>query len=328
MNFARPLLLLLLAGLPLWWWLRSRAGRPAANYSDVRQLARVGGNRKWVAELPRTLRSLTLVCWIFAAAGPEIDLSETKVTTEGIAIVLAVDVSSSMLAEDFAPSNRLDVAKAQSIEFIGARPDDRVGLVAFAAEALTRIPITVDHAVLLRSVSELTVQVGGLEDGTAIGTALATAANRLRKAPGASKVIVLMTDGENNRGRIDPRTAAEAAAAIGIKVYTIGVGTEGEARMPIGRGASGTLRYQTLPVRIDEALLQEVSETTGGRYFRATDADALKRVFQQIDQLEKSEVTITSYTQIDEQYQVPILLGLTFLAMELLIASTIVVRVP
>jgi Ca-activated chloride channel family protein len=269
-----------------------------------------------------------LGCWIVAAAGPEISLSENKVTTEGIAIVLAVDVSSSMLAEDFAPSNRLDVAKAQSIEFIGARPDDRVGLVAFAAEAITRIPITVDHAVLLRSVAELTVQVGGLEDGTAIGTALATAANRLRKAPGASKVIVLMTDGENNRGRLDPRTAAEAAAALGIKVYTIGVGTEGEARMPIGRGASGTLRYQTLPVKIDEELLQEVSETTGGRYFRATDADALKRVFQQIDQLEKSEVTVSSYTQVDEQYQIPILLGLTLLAMELLVCSTVVVRVP
>ncbi len=322
------MLLLLLALLPLWWWHTIRSPKPAARYSDVRQLSGIDAGRRWLGRLPLALRSLALASWIIAAAGPEIDLAETKVTTEGIAIVLAVDVSSSMLAEDFAPSNRLDVAKAQSIEFISARPDDRVGLVVFAAEALTRIPITVDHAVLLESVSGLTVQMGGLEDGTAIGTALATAANRLRKAPGTSKVIVLMTDGENNRGRIDPRTAAEAAASLGIKVYTVGVGTEGEARMPIGRAASGALRYQTLPVKIDETLLREVAQTTGGRYFRATDADALNRVFQQIDQLEKSEITVTSYTQVDEQYQIPILLGLAFLAFELVVASTVVVRVP
>lgn len=328
MNFARPLLLLLLAALPLWWWYRMHFARATVRYSDVRMLGGAGKGRRWLGELPLGLRSLAIGSWIVAAAGPQVDLEETRVTTEGIAIVLAVDVSSSMLAEDFAPSNRLDVAKAQSIEFIAARRDDRVGLVVFAAEALTRIPITVDHAVLLESVSRLTVQAGGLEDGTAIGTALATAANRLRKAPGVSKVIVLMTDGENNRGRIDPRTAAEAAAAIGIKIYTIGVGTDGEARMPIGRGASGALRYQTLPVKIDENLLREVAQTTGGRYFRATDADALNRVFQQIDQLEKSEVIITSYTQIDEQYQVLILLGLTLLALELVVASTVVVRVP
>jgi Ca-activated chloride channel family protein len=231
-----------------------------------------------------------------------------------------------MLAEDFAPSNRLDVAKEQSVSFIAAREFDRIGLVAFAGEALTRVPITVDYHVLEQAVGEL--RVGELEDGTAIGTAIGTAANRLRRAPGASKVIVLLTDGENTRGMLDPRTAAEAAAEFGIRVYTIGVGTEGEAPMPIGRGTQGQLRYQTLPVRIDEVLLEDIANLTGGRYFRATDPEALNRIFRQIDRLEKTPVVVTRYTQYNEAYQVPLLVGLGALALELLIAATVVIRVP
>jgi Ca-activated chloride channel family protein len=324
--FARPLVLLLLLALPVWWWRRRTRPQPVVSYSDASQLRAARGRRRWIAGAPAALRSVVLGAWIIAAAGPEYGVSSTDTTSEGIAIVLAVDVSSSMLAEDFAPSNRLDVAKEQSVAFISGRGHDRIGLVSFAGEALTRVPITVDYSVLEQAVRDL--KVGELEDGTAIGTAIGTAANRLRRAPGASKVVVLLTDGENTRGMLDPRTAAEAAAEFGIRIYTVGVGTEGEAPMPIGRGTQGQLRYQTLPVRIDEELLEDIARLTGGRYFRATDPEALNRIFRQIDRLEKTPVVVTRYTQYNEAFQLPLLVGLGALALELMIAATVVVRVP
>lgn len=326
MSFARPWLLVLLLLLPLWWWLRLRRARPAAGYSDVGQLRAVRSKRRWVAETPASLRTMALTAWIVAIAGPRIGDAAREVTSEGISIMLAVDVSSSMLAEDFAPSNRLDVAREQSVQFIGGRKHDRIGLVTFAGEALTRVPLTVDYTVLEQAVRGM--RVGELEDGTAIGTAIATAANRLKRAPGASRVLVLLTDGENTRGVLDPRTAAQAATAVGVKIYTIGVGTEGEAPMPIGRGAEGQLRYQTLPVRLDEELLREVAQMSGGRYFRATDPEALSRIFQQIDQLEKTPVVVTRFSNVDESTRAPLLLGLGALVLELLVAATAVVRVP
>jgi Ca-activated chloride channel family protein len=325
-TFTRPVILVLLLSVPLWLWWRRRRQSPAARYSDLEPVSRARLSRRWLAEIPLGLRATALICWVVGAAGPQLGAGATEVTSEGIAIVLAVDISSSMLAEDFAPSNRLDVAKQQSIAFIEGRDFDRIGLVLFAAEALTRIPITVDYPVLTQAVSEL--RVGELEDGTAIGTAIATAANRLRQAPGVSKVIVLLTDGENNRGTIDPRTAAEAASKLGIKVYTIGVGTDGEARIPIGQGSTGQIRYQTLPVQIDEQLLRDVATTTGGRYFRALDAEALSRIFQQIDRLETTPVTVTRYTEADEWYRPLLWAGLLALLSELSLTATAVVRVP
>jgi Ca-activated chloride channel family protein len=326
MSFARPVVLLLLVLLVLWWRRRLTAKRPAGQYSDVSQLSGVGKRRRWLAELPAAFRTLALAAWIIAAAGPELGSSTSETTREGIAIVLAVDVSSSMLAEDFAPNNRLDVAKERSIAFVRGRKDDRIALVTFAGEALTRVPITVDYDVLDQAIKD--IRIGELEDGTAIGTAIATSANRLRRAPGASKVIILLTDGVNNRGRVDPMTAAAAAAQLGIKIYTIGIGTQGEARLPIGRSPEGQLRYEMMPVEIDEDLLRDVSATTGGRYFRATDSEALRRIFEQIDQLEKAPVHVTVYTERDEWYRAPLLIGLGALAMELVIAATAVVRVP
>lgn len=326
MTFARPFLLLLFVALLIWWLRRFKGTKPAARYSDVRQITPVARARRWMGEIPAGLRSIAVGAWIIAAAGPEVGIVSSESTSDGIAVVLAVDVSSSMLAEDFAPSNRVDVAKEQSIAFVSGRRNDRIGLVAFAAEALTRVPITLDYDVLKQAVWDL--RVGELEDGTAIGTAIATAANRLRRAPGEGKVLVLLTDGENNRGRIDPLTAAEAAAKLGIKVYTIGVGTQGEARMPIGRGLGGRMRYQTLPVRIDEDLLRKVAQKTGGRYFRATDAEALSRIFHQIDDLETTPVQVTRYTQFDEAYRTPVIIGLGALILELVLAATLVVRVP
>jgi Ca-activated chloride channel family protein len=323
--FARPLLLLLLALLPLWWWLRLRGRRRGAAFSDVGPLAPLAHGRRWVAEVPPVLRTVALSSWIVAAAGPRLDVSSPELRSEGISIMMVVDVSSSMLAEDFAPSNRLDVAREKSIAFLRGRRFDRIGLVSFAAQALTQVPLTGDYAVLEQAV--LNLNVGQLEDGTAIGTAIATASNRLRGAQGASKVMVLMTDGENNRGRVDPRTAADAAAQFGIRIYTIGVGTEGEARLPIGRSADGRIRYETMPVRIDEELLRDVARSTGGRYFRATDAEALTRIFQQIDQLEKTPVEITRYERFEERVRPWMLLGLVALAAELALGATLVVRV-
>ena len=274
--------------------------------------------RAWWVKLPPALRALALAALVFAAAGPRIGGDTVEVKKEGIAIVITIDISSSMLAEDFAPSNRLEVAKRQAVGFIRGRTADRIGLVAFAGEALTQVPVTLDYPVIEQAVMDL--KIGSLEDGTAIGSGLATAVNRLRRAPDKSKVILLLTDGENNKGLIDPRTAAATAAAFGIKVYTIGVGTIGEAPIPTGRGLGG-FRYELLPVRIDEPLLQEIAQKTGGRYFRAKDSEALSRIFRQIDELEKTPIQVTRYTRYDETTRPLILLGLGALALELLLGD-------
>jgi len=326
MTFARPWLLLLLLALPLWWWWRAQRLKrmPGAPMSDV--LPASGPiERLWIARLPVWLRSLCLGAWIVAAAGPRLGSARQELRSEGISIVLAVDISSSMLAEDFSPANRLDVARRTATEFVRARASDRIGLVAFAGQALTQVPITTDYQVLEEAIRQL--RVGILEDGTAIGTAIATAANRLRRAPGKSKVVILLTDGENNKGTVDPRTAAQAAAAFGVRIYTIGVGTVGEAPVPTGQGPLG-LRYETMPVKIDEPLLSEVARTTGGRYFRATDAASLSNIFGEINRLEKTPVQHLVYRRYEEAYRWPLAIGLLALALEIVVAATFAVRVP
>lgn len=326
MSFARPFVLLALAALPAWWWFRARrlARLPGTSISDVRP-ASGAAERAWVARLPLVLRSACLAAWIVAAAGPRIGPARLSIQSEGISIMLCVDVSSSMLSEDFAPSNRIDVAKETAIDFVHARSSDRIGVVAFAAQALTQVPLTTDYAVLEEALDNL--RVGMLEDGTAIGTAIATAANRLRRAPEKTKVIILLTDGVNNRGRIDPRTAAEAAAAYGIRIYTIGVGTQGEAPVPTGEGPEG-LRYESLPVEIDERLLTDIATMTAGRYFRATDSESLKNIFAEINHLEKTTLQRVVYRRLDEAYRVPLGLGLLGLALEVVVSATFAVRVP
>jgi Ca-activated chloride channel family protein len=295
-TFARPWLLLLLIAIPLWWWLRRRRNLPAAPYSDVSIPAAVSSRRWWVS-LPPALRSVTLASLMFAAAGLRVGGETVETKQEGIAIVITIDISSSMLAEDFSPDNRLEVAKRQAIAFVRGRSADRIGLVVFAGEALTQVPITLDYPVLEQAIMD--VKIGILEDGTAIGSGLATAVNRLRRAPDKSKVILLLTDGVNNKGLIDPRTAAQTAAAFGIKVYTVGVGTIGEAPIPTGRGLNG-FRYEMMPVKIDEPLLREIAQMTGGRYYRAKDTEALSRIFREIDGLERTPVHVTRYTRYDE----------------------------
>ena len=324
MTFVRPLLLLLLLALPAWWWRRRRV-TPGAPYSDV-SIALTSSRPPWWVWLPVPLRSLALASWIVAAAGPRIGGDRIQFKKEGIAIVIALDVSSSMLAEDFAPSNRLEVAKREAIAFVRARTADRIGVVAFAGEALTQVPVTLDYPVVEQAITD--IKIGTLDDGTAIGSGLAVAVNRLRRAPGKSKVILLLTDGVNNKGLIDPRTAAATAAAYGIRIYAIGVGTEGEAPIPTGRGLDGAFRYEVLPVKIDEDLLKEIAVKTGGQYFRARESEALSRIFHQIDQLEKAPVSVTRYTRYDEATRPFVMVGLFTLALELLLDATLVVRVP
>jgi Ca-activated chloride channel family protein len=319
-GFGEPWVLLLLAILPVWWMLRGRqTARPAAvTFSRVATLAS-GPGTGWSAT--RTiffLRNLALAAAVVALARPRTGARSEMVTSEGINIVLAIDLSSSMLALDFQPENRLEVAKQTLKKFIAGRTSDRIGVVAFAGEALTQVPLTLDYGVVDAAVDNL--QAGQLDDGTAIGTAIATGANRLRAAPGRSRVMVLLTDGDNNRGAIDPRTAAQAAAAFGIKVYTIGIGSDGMAPVPVGRGLFG-LRYENRPVHIDDSLLGDIARTTNGRYFRARDAEALQRIYEQIDQLERVPVRTQSFVRYTELFRWPLALAIVALVLELTVLA-------
>jgi Ca-activated chloride channel family protein len=263
------------------------------------------------------LRNVLLLGLIVAAARPRTGLRAYSLTTEGIDIVMTIDVSSSMLAQDFLPLNRLEVAKQTVTQFVLARKTDRISLVAFAGEALTQVPLTTDYPVILAAVDNLTPQVGGqLEDGTAIGTAIATSANRLRASPGRSRVMILLTDGENNRGAVDPRTAAEAAAQFGIRIYTIGVGREGTAPVPVGRGVFG-LRYEDRPVRIDEPMLRDIASMSGGRYYRAHDAESLRAIYMEIDRLERVPVHQRRYSRFAEQFRWPLIIALMAFLLEM-----------
>lgn len=317
-QFVTPLALLLLLVLPVWWVIRARRRPPAISFSRTSTLARGPHVGSAIERILFILRNLVLVGLVIAVARPRSVGHAENVTSEGINIVLVIDLSSSMLAEDFQPSNRIEVAKATVKRFIAGRTSDRIGLVAFAAEALTQVPLTTDYPVLMQAVDNL--QAGQLEDGTAIGTAIATAANRLRSAPGKSRVMILLTDGVNNRGDIDPLTAARAAAAFGIKIYSIGVGTQGMAPVPVGRGLYG-LRFENQPVEIDEALLTNISRMTGGRYFRAVDATALQNIYAQINTLERSSVQSNSYIRYSELFRWPLGVALAALMIELGVAA-------
>lgn len=317
-DFGAPwwLLLLALAGGWLWW---RRTRRPAAIlFSRVDVLTRGSFRGRWLARVLVTLRLLSITGVCVALARPRTGARAENVSSDGISIILAIDISSSMLAEDFQPLNRLEVAKTRVKEFVLGRTVDQVGIVAFSGEALTQVPLTVDYPVLLAAVDNL--QPGQLDDGTAIGTGIITSANRLRDAQGRSKVLILLTDGVNNRGTIDPRTAANAAAALGIRMYTIGVGSEGMAPVPVGRGVFG-LRYESRPVEIDEPLLEYIAQISGGKYFRARDGLALQRIYEQIDQLERSPIRAKRYVRYEELYRWPLGIAIAALLLELMLVA-------
>jgi Ca-activated chloride channel family protein len=312
-EFARPWVLLLLLLIPAWIWWQRRNTPPALVFSRASLLSRgPTGATRWARVAP-VLRWIAVAGFIVALAQPRSGARTENVTRDGIDIALVIDISSSMLAEDFQPLNRMEVAKDKAKTFVTGRRTDRIGVIAFSGEALTQVPLTTDYPVVLAAIDNL--QPGQLQDGTAIGTAIATSANRLRGSDGRSRVMLLLTDGENNRGEIDPRTAAQASAAFDIRIYAIGIGSEGMAPMPVGRGLFG-LRYENRPVRIDEELLTEISESSGGRYFRARDAAALQSIFEQIDQLERSPVEARSFVRFTERFQWPLALALMALVGE------------
>lgn len=313
-TFAAPVALLLLLPLVAWALWRRRRRPPALLHARAALLAEGPRRGRWTARALIALRLLALTGIVIAMARPRTGARTETLRGDGISIVIAMDISSSMLAEDFQPDNRLTVAKQTAKEFIAAREADQVGIVAFAGEALTQVPLTLDYPVLLAAIDNL--QPGQLEDGTAIGTALVTATNRLRDADGRSRVVILLTDGENNRGAIDPRTAAQAAAATGVRVHTVGIGSEGVAPVPVGRGVFG-LRYENRPVRIDEPLLEDIARATGGRYQRARDAEALRRTYQQIDQLERAPMREARLVRYRDWYAWPLGIALVALMLEL-----------
>lgn len=265
-------------------------------------------------------RAVAVALVVMALARPQSQSKWQDVTTEGIDIVISFDVSASMLAKDFEP-DRLEASKRVAIDFIDQRPTDRIGLVIYEGEAFTQCPLTTDHRVLKDLFQQ--VRTGLLEGGTAIGMGLATAVNRLRESDAQSRVIILLTDGVNNQGSIPPLTAAEIAREFGIRVYTIGVGTTGKALSPMGIYPNGKYKYDYVDVEIDEKLMQDIAEMTGGQYFRATDAEKLKEIYQSIDQLEKTRIEVTQHSRKHEEYFWFAAFGLALLGLEFLFRSTV-----
>ena len=267
------------------------------------------------------LRLLAISAVIVAMARPQTeDISTRTKTTKGIDIVMAIDVSSSMLARDLKP-NRLAALKQVASEFIRKRPSDRIGLVVYAGESYTKTPITSDKSIVLSALKDITY--GQLNDGTAIGMGLATSVNRLKESKAISKVIILLTDGVNNAGFIEPQTAADLALEYNIKTYTIGLGTNGNALSPVGYNADGTFRYGMRQVEIDEALLEEIAEATGGKFFRATDNEKLEAIYEEINKLEKTEIEEFKYYRYEEKFRPWVLLAGALLLLEWLLRITV-----
>jgi len=332
MTFAHPWLLLLLLLLPAFAWLKGKRGHPPAFlYSSV-QLVRAVLNvsRSRSGGFLAALRWLTLAVLIFALAQPRLTRSQTQVKASGIDIAVAMDLSGSMASEDFEIGggrlSRIAMAKTVLKKFIEKRPNDRIGLIAFATDAYIAAPLTLDHDFLLQNLDRLELDV---IDGshTAIGSGLSTAINRLRDLKSKSKIVILMTDGQNNSGKLAPLTVAEAAQTLGVKVYTIGVGMRGNAPMPV-RDIFGRKAYQMIPVDIDEDTLTKIAGMTGGKYYRADNAEHFQEIYAEIDKLEKSEAVVKKYTEFNELFKWFILPGVALLLVEQILKHTIMRRLP
>ena len=333
MTFGYPYLLLLLLLLPLAAWLKGRRGQPAAFVYSSTQLLR------GVQEISKSnaggflaaLRWLSLVLFIIALSQPRLTkFDTTKATASGVDIVVAFDLSGSMAAEDFEIKgervNRVKMAKTVLERFVAKRPSDRIGLVAFGTQAYIASPITLDHDFLLKNLERMDLNtING--DQTAIGSALSTAVNRLRELKSKSKIVILMTDGQNNAGKVDPLTAAEAAKALGVKCYTIGVGTRGQAPMP-ATDMFGRRGYQMVAVDIDENTLTKISDMTGGKYYRADNAENFEAIYSDIDKLEKTEADVKKFAQHTELFAWLIALGIVMLTAEIVLGQTVLRRLP
>ena len=322
LSFAHPVYFGLLLLIPLLIWWRNRNRKVSSPSLRLTTTAGVKGAKpSWKVRFRPVLivlRVLALVAIIVALARPQSSNTTESIDSEGIDIVLSMDISGSMLAEDFKP-NRIEAAKKVALSFVDQRPTDRLGLVIFSGESFTQCPITIDHHVLKEQISA--VKSGMLQDGTSIGMGLATAVQSLRNSKGKSKVIILMTDGVNNTGLIDPATALEIAKAYKIRVYTIGVGSMGQALSPVQTPMG--MQMQMVPVQIDEPLMKKIAVETGGKYFRATDNKSLNNVYKEIDQLEKTKIEISSFKHYAELFFPFAALALICLALEMLLRYTI-----
>ena len=286
----------------------------------------LSNTRSWkntFQNIPFLLRLLVLSCIIIALARPQIKFEEQQSEGEGVDIVLCIDVSGSMTAQDFTP-NRMEAAKKVAEDFVNSRPDDRIGIVIFSGESFTQCPLTTDHYVLTSQIEQ--IRNGLLEDGTAIGSGLATSVDRLRNSKAKSKVVILLTDGINNGGLIDPATAREIAKSFKVKVYTIGVGTDGYAPTPVSTPMG--IVMQNEKVAIDEKLLKNIAAETGGKYFRATDNKSLQNIYAEIDHLEKSKVEITTFHRFTEKFYVFIFAAMALMLLEITLRFTLLKKFP
>ncbi|WP_417610732.1 vWA domain-containing protein [Owenweeksia hongkongensis] len=315
-------LLLIIPFLIVWQWFKNKQQSPELKFPGASLLAAQGAN--WLAKLRPLLYALRLIAIalvIVAMARPRTSEENSKTkSAEGIDIVMAIDVSTSMLSRDLRP-NRLEATKKVASEFIQERPNDRIGMVVYAGESYTQTPLTSDHKIILNTMKD--IKNGLIQDGTAIGMGLATAVNRLKESKAKSKVIILLTDGENNAGNIDPMTAAQLAEEFKIRAYTIGVGTKGTAPTPYAYDMRGNLMYRNLPVNIDEELLKNIADQTGGKYFRATDNDKLNEIYGEIDKLERTKLQELKFYSYDEKFENFALAALILFALELLLRFTV-----
>jgi len=330
-RFANPQFLLLLLILPamVYWYLqRQRLQKVSASirYSTLGIVKSVKASpKRRLRHLLFVLRVVAVSFLIIALARPQSGQKDSEVTTEGVDIILAMDISSSMLAEDFRPQNRLEAAKVVAGNFIKGRRNDRIGLVVFSAASFTQCPLTLDYGIVLRFLEE--IKTGMIEDGTAIGLAIGNCVNRLKDSQAKSKVVILLTDGRNNRGELDPITAAKVAKAFNVRIYTIGAGKRGEALYPVDDPIFGR-RYVNVPVQIDEELLQQIASITGGKYFRATDETSLDKIYHEIGEMEKTKIEVKEYTRYSELFLSWLVSALILIIMEIVLSQTVFRKIP
>ena len=328
-TFAHPnylWLLLVLVPLAVWYVMRRRLSHASMLVTSLSPFAKLGTSWKvWWMHLMFVFRMLAVACLIVILARPQTHDSWSTSETEGTDIVVALDISTSMLAQDFRP-NRFEAAKDVACQFVSGRETDNIGFVIFAAESFTHVPMTTDKAALINAIQN--IEMCALEDGTAIGDGIATSINRIKEGKAKSKSIILLTDGSNNTGVVAPLTAASIAREKGIKIYTIGVGSNGTALYPVGTNMYGRMEYQRLPVVIDEATLKSIASSTGGKYFRATSKNVLKDVFKEIDALEKTQMDIRNFSHTEDNYMPWAIALLLLLCIDILSRYTILRSIP
>lgn len=322
-EFASPHFLFILIVIPLlvlWYIFRNNKQQAYIRFSDTGFFDKLP--RTWKSYLRHIVFALQMVAlglFIIALARPQSSSKNQTVNIEGIDIVLAMDISSSMLAADLKP-DRLEAAKTVAADFVSGRPGDRMGLIVFSGETFTQVPLTTDHGMMLNMLKDM--KCGMLEDGTAIGDGLASAVSRLKDSEAISKVVILLTDGDNNAGSIDPNTAAEMAKLFGIRVYTIGAGTRGTAPYPV-QTPFGGIQYQQVPVTINETLLQQIADETGGKYFRAESESKLQQIYDEIDKMERSKIEVNEFKRLHEEFYPFVIWGLILLVLSFILKNTI-----